>query len=443
MRSAGRTIALVAGAAASVAGLTSLVLIAPRLFLPGSTSVGHHQIEEDCRACHEPFGGAPDDRCVGCHGDELEQANDSHRRAKFADPRTFAMLATIDATHCVACHNEHVPESTRKMGVTVPIDFCIACHADIASERPSHKGLRADGCARASCHNYHDNRALYEDFIAQHLREPAVRANAVVPVRNFAAIYAAAQPTPPQPLSEAEQNGVLGGATDAKLIAEWAASSHARAGVNCFDCHGKASGSPSATWNDHPGIAACAACHAREPEGFLAGRHGMRIGRSLSAMTPGQARIPMKADASERPLTCNSCHPAHRFDTRRAASEACLGCHNDAHSKAYTGTPHQLLWKDELAGRKPANTGVSCATCHMPRLLQKERGQTRVVVQHNQSDNLRPRSKMVRSVCLICHGLGFTLDALADRALVTANFTHPAKKSVPTMEMVARRVKNR
>jgi hypothetical protein len=45
-----------------------------------------------------------------------------------------------------------------------------------------------------------------------------------------------------------------------------------------------------------------------------------------------------------------------------------------------------------------------------------------VLVDHNQSDNLRPNDKMLRSVCLDCHGLGFSINALADRAAIDNNF---------------------
>ena len=43
-------------------------------------------------------------------------------------------------------------------------------------------------------------------------------------------------------------------------------------------------------------------------------------------------------------------------------------------------------------------------------------------VLHNQNANLRPNDKMVREVCARCHGLPFTLDALADANLVRRNF---------------------
>jgi hypothetical protein len=61
-------------------------------------------------------------------------------------------------------------------------------------------------------------------------------------------------------------------------------------------------------------------------------------------------------------------------------------------------------------------------------------------VQHNQSDTLRPNEKMLRSVCLSCHGLQFSLDALADHELIENNFSGKPTVRVQSLDMAARRV---
>ena len=114
------------------------------LFLPGETSAGHHQIEASCRTCHtRPFEGASalQNACVECHREELSEANDSHPKRLFTDPRNAAQIAIVDATQCVTCHREHKPDITGAMGVTIARDFCFACHGNIARERPSHEGF--------------------------------------------------------------------------------------------------------------------------------------------------------------------------------------------------------------------------------------------------------------------------------------------------------------
>jgi len=150
------------------------------------------------------------------------------------------------------------------------------------------------------------------------------------------------------------------------------------------------------------------------------------------------ARLAMKPESAHRELGCLSCHAAHRFDTRFAAVEACLSCHDDAHSRAYKTSPHFKLWQAELSGQAPAGSGVSCATCHLPREIVSGSASERVLVQHNQNNNLRPNEKMIRTVCQSCHGLGFSIDALADRPLIQTNFAGQPSRHVESIDMALR-----
>jgi formate-dependent nitrite reductase cytochrome c552 subunit len=147
----------------------------------------------------------------------------------------------------------------------------------------------------------------------------------------------------------------------------------------------------------------------------------------------------MKPEAAHRELGCTSCHVAHEFDTRQAAVESCLSCHNDPHSLSYKRSRHFQLWQKESKDDAAAGSGVSCATCHLPRERHGSGDDPRVVVQHNQNLNLRPNEKMIRSVCLDCHGLAFSLDALADAALVRTNFIGRPSRHVESIDMALRR----
>jgi hypothetical protein len=410
----------------------------PSMFVPGETSDGHYQIELACSACHAAFGGVSQKTCNDCHGDELEAADDSHPPKKFTDPRNAAKLALVDARRCVACHGEHRPAMTRAMGVTLAEDFCIYCHRDIAQDRPSHKDLPFDDCR--TCHLYHDNTALHEDFLVKHLNEPEILDPASVPLRNFLASYRRVAQHPVEALTMADQDAPAG--VDLAGAGDWEGSSHANSGVNCMACHGKpaaASANRNKAWTNKPDHDACVSCHDQEAAGFLAGRHGMRLAQGMTAMHPDLARLPMKATSSKS-LNCVACHPAHDFDTRQAAVEACHGCHNDEHSRAFKASPHYALWQAEIEGRGAPGSGVSCATCHLPREGSKEKPEQRVLVQHNQNLNLRPNQKMIRSVCMHCHGLGFTMDALADQTLIDNNFAGKPAKHIESLDMAAKRL---
>lgn len=440
---------VVAAAVASVATerYDVLGLQLRKLILPGETTHGHHQIELACNACHTtPFASRDDVQasCEGCHAAGLSAARDSHPRKKFTDPANFERLKAIDAMYCVTCHVEHKPGITHPGGVTVQKDFCVLCHAEIAETRPSHQGMGFQTCTDAGCHSYHDNTSLRENFLLQHATGPEQLPRQTVPPRKLLQVLEEDEdypfdeyPMERLALADADHGSHL--RIDDAIAGQWHASSHAQAGVNCSACH-TAGSRRERHWVERPTEANCAGCHALEVAGFAAGLHGMRSKVPLGAMTPAQARLPMKRDAAHRELTCSSCHDDHAFDTRRAAVEACLGCHDDRHSQRYRDSSHYSLWQKELTGELPAGSGVTCATCHMPRVEHvAEDFSRRTLVQHNQNANLFPPTKMARSVCLNCHGLGFALDALADRRLAQSNFRGRPSVTVDSIRLAVER----
>lgn len=402
------------------------------LFMPGPLSPGHHQLAEACDTCHlSPLGGGEvlQQACVDCHGSERVKPHDSHPRAKFTDPRNADRLQKIDALSCVSCHAEHRPEITGKDGLTRPRDLCFHCHAEIGEERPSHRGMEFESCTSSGCHNYHNNRALYTDFLVKHMDDPETRTAPRVPVREFASVLDEIidyphDAYPVERLTTADADAPAERLADAAILDEWAATAHAGAGVNCSACHQPrdAAGDPT-PWMDKPGQAGCNSCHGSEVKRFGQGKHGMRLAAGLGPMQPELALLPMHSDAAHRELDCQSCHGSHGFDAAYAAVEACLACHSDRHSLAYRDGPHHDLWLAETSGAGAPGSGVSCASCHMPRIdFDVNDYLSRTLVDHNQSASLSPNSKMIRPACLHCHGLGFAIDALADRDLIDANF---------------------
>jgi predicted CXXCH cytochrome family protein len=429
------------------------------IFMPGALSPGHHQLAQACDACHvDSFGGGEvlQQACVDCHGKDRVKPLDSHPAKKFKDPRNADLLDNIDALRCTTCHSEHKPEITAKDGLTQPVDFCFYCHQDIAEDRPSHEGMGFDTCKTAGCHNFHNNRALYTDYLIKHLHEPVMLEAMVLPQKEFARVLDEIieyprDRYPVKQLTEDDIDATDVQAKDESIKADWLATAHARSGVNCSACHvpqadhaaevvnesaDEPAGKEAASWTDRPDLAVCKTCHSVEVERFGEGKHGMRLKQGLSPMTPASALLPMQEKAAHEELTCNSCHPAHRFDVNEAAVEPCLGCHADEHSLAYKDSPHYRLWQKEMSGEAEAGTGVSCASCHMPRVNHDvSEWLSRIIVDHNQSANLSPNSKMVRTSCQHCHGLEFTLDVMSDKALIDNNFKGRTKHHVQTMEL--------
>lgn len=178
-------------------------------------------------------------------------------------------------------------------------------------------------------------------------------------------------------------------------------------------------------------MSACQSCHEKQVETFQAGKHGMRLAAGMSPMNPSMARLPMHSGAAHKELTCNACHSAHRFDTQHASVTACQVCHADSHSVAYSDSPHAVLWQQELSGDLPPGSGVTCATCHLPRI--EEDGQ--VWVNHDQNAVLRPNETMARQVCGQCHGLEYSLSALADRELMLSCYSGEPATRNPSVHM--------
>lgn len=419
--------------------------ISKTVFMPGELSPGHHQLADACDSCHtSKFGGGEvlQQACIDCHGNERVKPHDSHPRTKFKDPRNADTLEKINALECTSCHTEHRPEITMKNGLTQPKDVCFHCHAKVAEERPSHEGMAFDTCNNSGCHNFHNNRALYTDFLVKHMDDPALKENPHLPEKEFSEVLDEIMEYPRDryPVTALTLDDIDAPAhknNDAKIAEDWFKTSHANAGVNCSACHQSVDSNNELTeWVDSPPIDSCNSCHNIEVDRFKLGKHGMRLQANLSPMTPEQAVLPMHSDASHKELTCNSCHGAHTFDVAYAAVDGCLQCHADEHSLAYKSSKHFELWTNELNNPDSKDTGVSCASCHMPRIdYDVSDWMSRKVVDHNQSANFSPNSKMIRSSCQHCHGLSFVIDSLADENLILNNFNGKSEVHVDSIDL--------
>jgi predicted CXXCH cytochrome family protein len=415
-------------------------------FIVGEATYGHYQIEMSCGTCHtSAFGGEEvlQEACLTCHKEDLSEANDSHPIKKFTDPRNADRLEKLNATQCVTCHREHQNEQTHPMGVTLPEDFCFECHEDIAKDRPSHDGMEFDTCASAGCHNYHDNKALYEDFLVKHgdmstPTNPPELMKFLIP--NRIKSYQESGNTDINKITTASKPASL---TNYENITEithhWEQSSHAQVNVDCVDCHAR----ENDLWQDNPPLTMCADCHKEKWQQFSESHHGMRqsdkLASPLSPMTPKEARLPFNEKALLSAVTCQSCHGSHQEDLDFASTKACLSCHSDEHSRNFNNSKHATLQLPNTEQHTTSqNTTMTCASCHMPRY--DDEGVTRAM--HNPNHNLRPNEKMIRTVCMDCHSLAFSIDALADKSLIKRNFVGKPSAHISSIDMAVKRTKN-
>jgi hypothetical protein len=415
-----------------------------QLFLPGETTHGHHQIELNCDTCHvESFKASElmQEACMSCHRESMAQARDLHPKKKFTDPRNTDLLSSLDATQCATCHVEHSPEITGEHGVTMPEDFCFFCHQEIGSERPSHSDFKFDSCGNSGCHSYHDNRALYEKFLQKNIEKPKILKSKRMLIATGLADWKSKNKN--VKVLQAEQHDGINIENYLPLfVDQWQDSAHAQSGVNCSGCHEDSQSSKNQNESASSSaltVEVCSDCHSRQADGFKQGLHGMKITVGMNPMKVSEARLEMKSNALHQDLSCASCHAPHNPDLTIAAVTSCLGCHDDQHSNNYASSKHATLFEKELRGELAEGEGVSCASCHMPRT---KKGKL-IYVEHNQTLNLKPNSKMLRPVCMNCHGLEYATAALADKRLIARNFSGDFIEEHPSFDMVRVRIEER
>ena len=146
------------------------------------------------------------------------------------------------------------------------------------------------------------------------------------------------------------------------------------------------------------------------------------------------ARLPMRSDALNKTMTCNSCHDVHTVNTVQAATDACLTCHSDTHSLNYKNSKHAERFAADRSLPRPSAESVSCATCHLPR--QENQSGSITHVNHNNTYTLLPRDRMVQEVCMNCHGMEYSYNSIFDDEFVTANFDKAPTTEMKTFELV-------
>lgn len=227
------------------------------------------------------------------------------------------------------------------------------------------------------------------------------------------------------------------GAIDQALIDEttqlWQNSTHALNDINCSSCH---QNSDTKEFVSHPTGETCKSCHEQAVDTFLLGKHGIRLQEGQSPLTPAMARLPMKAEARDTSMTCNSCHNVHSVETVQASTDACLTCHNDNHSLNYQNSRHAELFDADRQLPRPSENSVSCATCHLPRHEAQSGDSTIALVNHNNTYTLLPRDRMVQEVCMNCHGVEYSYNSIFDDELVEANFDRPPTQKMETFDLM-------
>lgn len=103
----------------------------------GELSMKHHDLEENCEACHQAaFVSVQDETCLTCH-EEIKDHADMPRQALGSPPMSTgdALQWSIGETlgkegplGCVSCHTEHEGQTRQ---VAAKEQFCSDCHSEL------------------------------------------------------------------------------------------------------------------------------------------------------------------------------------------------------------------------------------------------------------------------------------------------------------------------
>jgi len=264
-----------------------LIFLFPhRMMEPGELSIAHQVTGNDCFACHKPFDGLPNERCVACH----TVADIGRDTLHGTEPTLFH--AALGNTACVACHAEHLgrdadltPLAFQHTLLTAPLSTdCKTCHA------PPTDSLHAK--LPPTCNACHDTEAWK-------------------PARDF----------------DHDLLPVEGRNDCASCHVKPTDDMHARTTANCTQCHTTSGWKPAQF--DHATLTvaqknACATCHASPTDDFHKGNKD-----NCASCHSTKAWSPSTFDHSryfvldrDHNATCSTCHQTNTYTTY-----TCYGCH--------------------------------------------------------------------------------------------------------------------
>ncbi|MEL6496457.1 MAG: cytochrome c3 family protein [Cyanobacteria bacterium J06623_7] len=221
-----------------------------------------------------------------------------------------------------------------------------------------------------------------------------------------------------------------------KIEQQWQTSAHALAEVNCSSCH---QNEETQKFVAKPTEESCQSCHEGSVDTFLLGKHGIRTLEGMSPLTPAMAHLPMQDGVADKQMNCNTCHNVHTVNTYQASVDSCLTCHADNHSLNYKNSPHAQIFQKIGTLPRPDKNSVTCATCHLPRTQSGDS----VLVNHNNTYTLKPADRMVKEVCMNCHGVEHSYNSIFDPELVEANFARAPQQKMSTFQLVRELEKKR
>jgi pSer/pThr/pTyr-binding forkhead associated (FHA) protein len=336
------------------------------IFMPGGVSsahmraldAGNQPIAKNCQACHDPFHGVTDAKCIACHTKE------PHAPTQKAAPQ------------CLSCHAEHRGAAKLSM---MPDARCTSCHADLAA---------------------HDTRVIpsaARDPLPQGIPRSA-RNDTILHIATFDESHPDFERPPDTDTLKfnhklhLQAKGIFNGEGRREVL-------------QCVQCH-KLVADKAGRWDPKPIAFAtdCQRCHrltfdARFPNaevphggdpgivyGFLGGIYSGDS--SLAAKNPEEVRRiitsrPMTRSAGESAVVsaehvikakCTTCHELQTIKGRLVATRPVMRTRWIEHARFSHSEPHRACESCHTGARQSTLTAdvlmpriANCADCHGPR----------------------------------------------------------------------------
>ncbi len=287
---------------------------------PGPPSQAHAAIADNCDACHMPFKGLPNEKCLGCHKElkqfhtsvAVQKCNACHLEhqgpavsltkpaalAAFKHELTaFSLVGAHQKIGCPSCHNKPIAQMT---------ESCAGCHKD------THLG--AVGTACAACHQSNSWK-------------PALH------------------------LLDEHKLSMEGGHAKTQCVSCHARGKNLTATVGCAACHEQGHGGTTAP---------CESCH--EVKGWTPAKFDHDFCTCIlpqKHQTVGCLGCHQDWKFTKTPTLCSGCHEKER---KHESLGECSLCHS-AVSWTKNTFNHNKGAKLKLTGQ---HLKVACENCHPP-----------------------------------------------------------------------------
>ena len=286
---------------------------------PGELIQGHQDLNNNCFACHAPFGGIDNDKCIACH--KLAEIGKADLNTAMAGAENTPVLfhEKLASQSCTACHTDHdgIDAQMQNKGFKHAllseniIQNCVSCHQKPIDNL--HKQLTSN-CV--SCHNtegWKSGVKFNHEMLAAAEKDNCVSCHQK-PVDNL----------------------------------------HKQLTSNCVSCH-NTEGWKSGVKFNHDMLAVadrgnCASCHQKPKDTF---HQGLKDQCSTCHSTEKWMPANFEHDQyfvldGDHNASCNTCHKNNNYSTY-----TCYGCHEH--------TVSNILSEHREEGISNIN---NCVACH-------------------------------------------------------------------------------